>query len=81
MVGATLELYISIYLTNLPLHYITVPYCLAVTPCSLLRPPPIFGRNYCKGLFYLHYTPPPPPRAARAGLPYCSSARVRVLQV
>ena len=38
-----------------------VPYCLAVTPCSLLRPrPPIFGRNYCKGLFYLHYTPPPP---------------------
>ena len=34
---------------------------------SLLRParcyaplPPIFGRNYCIGLFYLHYTPPPP---------------------
>ena len=54
---------------------------------SLLRParcytppPPTFGRNYCIGLFYLHYTPPPL-WAARAGLPYCSSARVRVLQV
>ena len=55
-----------------------LPRCyalLAVTP-----PPPIFGRNYCIGLFYLHYTPPPS-RAARAGLPYYSSARVRVLQV
>ena len=30
-------------------------YCPAVTPCSLLRPPPppIFGRNYCIVLFYL----------------------------
>ena len=49
-------------------------------PARCYAPPPIFGRNYCKGLFYLHYTPPPP-RAARASLPHCSSARVRVLQV
>ena len=44
-----------------------VPYCLVVTPCSLLRPPPIFGRYYCIGLFTsITYTrpplPPPPPR-------------------
>ena len=54
-----------------------IPYCLAVTPCSLLRPPPpplYFRANYCIGLFYLHYTPPPPPpRATRACLWYCSS--------
>ena len=28
-------------------------------PARCYAPPPIFGRNYCKGLFYLHYTPPP----------------------
>ena len=49
----------------------SIPYCLAVTPCSLLRPPPIFGRNYCLGYSTLHYTPPL--QAARAGLRYCSS--------
>ena len=32
-----------------------IPYCLTVTPCSLLRsppppPPPIFGWNYCIGI-------------------------------
>ena len=48
---------------------------------SLLRPPPppIFGRNYCKGLFYLHYTPPPPPagRSSRfAVLQFCTCTRV-----
>ena len=46
-----------------------LPRCyalLAVTP-----PPPIFGRKYYIGLFYLHYTPPP--RATRAGLRCCSS--------
>ena len=51
-----------------------LPRCytlLAVTPPPP-PPPPIFGRNYCIGLFYLHYTPPPL-RAARAGLRYCSS--------
>ena len=59
-----------------------LPYCLTVTPCSLLRPPPPPPPPYCIGLFYLHYMPPPPPPPARAG--YCSTAvlaRVRVLQV
>ena len=61
--------------------HVHVAYCLAVTPCSLLRPPPsIFGRNYCIGLFYLHYTPLPrwplEPDYGTAVL-----ARVRVLQV
>ena len=49
-----------------------VPYCLAVTPCSLLRPPPYFQAKLLYRVFHLHYTPPPP-RAARAGLRYCSS--------
>ena len=40
-------------------HSTTLPYCLAIMPCSLLRPPsPIFGQNHCIGLFYLHYMPP-----------------------
>ena len=51
---------------------------------SLLRParcyappPPIFGRNYCKGLFYLHYTPPPAGRSSRfAVLQFCTCTRV-----
>ena len=52
---------------------------------SLLRParcyaPPLFsGEITVKG--YFTSITRPPPRAARAGLPYCSSARVRVLQV
>ena len=65
--------------------------CVNEHPCnyrtaSLLRParcyapPPIFGRNYCIGLFDLHYTPPPrgplEPVYGTAVL-----ARVRVLQV
>ena len=54
-----------------------VPYCLAVTPYSLIcppPPPPISWQTSCIGLFYLHYMPPPPtPRAAQAGLRYCSS--------
>ena len=37
-----------------------IPYCLAVTP-----PLPIFGRKYCIGLFYLHYTPLPVGRSSR----------------
>ena len=39
--------------------YTILPRCyilLAVTPRP---PPPIIRRNYCIGLFYLHYTPPP----------------------
>ena len=51
--------------------HVHIPYCLAVTPCSLLRPPPIFGRNYCIG--YFTSITRPPPQAARAGLRYCSS--------
>ena len=53
---------------------VMIPYCLAVMPCSLLRPPPppIFWQNYCIGLFYLHCTPPPPPRGPLE-LRYCSS--------
>ena len=39
---------------------IIILYCLAVTPCSLLRPvPPIFGRNY--GYFTSITRPPAPP--------------------
>ena len=49
-----------------------IPYYLAVTPCSLLRPPPYFRAKLLYRVFYLHYTPPPP-QAARAGLRYCSS--------
>ena len=52
-----------------------LPRCyalLAVTPPPPPPPPPpSFGRNYCIGLFDLHYTPPP--RAARAALRCCSS--------
>ena len=48
-----------------------IPYCLAVMPARCYAPPPIFGRNYCIGLFYLHYMPPP--GGARAGLLYCNS--------
>ena len=51
-----------------------LPRCyalLTVTPPPLPPPAsPTFGRNYCIGLFYFHYTPP---RATRAGLQYCSS--------
>ena len=60
-------------------NIITVlPCCyalLAVTPR-----PPIFGKNYCIGLFYLHYTPPSPcgPLALE---PVCGTAHVRMLQV
>ena len=50
-----------------------IPYCLTVTPCSLLRPPPYFRAKLLYRVFYLHYTPPPPPLATRAGLRYCSS--------
>ena len=65
--------------SDIILYYqeLLVPYCLAVTPCSLLRPPPIFGRNYCKGLFYLHYTPPPAGRSSWfAVLQFCTCTRV-----
>ena len=54
--------------------YTVLPRCYA--------PAPIFGRNYCKGLFYLHYTPPPPPpppagRSSRfAVLQFCTYTRV-----
>ena len=58
------------------------PTCLnlqCMCTCTVLprcySPPPIFGRNCCIGLFYLHYTPTPPP-PARAGLRYCTCLRV-----
>ena len=44
--------------------YTVLPHCYA--------PRPPFGRTSCIGLFYLHYTPPPP-WATRAGMRYCSS--------
>ena len=37
-----------------------LPYCLAVTPCSLLRPPPLFsGEITVKGYFTSITRPPP----------------------
>ena len=33
--------------------------------CYAPPPPPIFGQNYCIGLFDLHYTPPPAGRSSR----------------
>ena len=36
------------------------PYCLAVIPCPLLRPPPYFRAKLLYRVFYPHYTPPPP---------------------
>ena len=55
-------------------NWIPVSYCLVVTPCSLLCPPP-FRRTSCTGLFYLHYTPPV---ATRADLRSAVHARVSV---
>ena len=46
-------------------------------PARCYAPPPIFGRNYCVGLFYLHYTPPPAGRSSRfAVLQFCTCTRV-----
>ena len=39
-------------LTSYTLGTPSLPRCYA-------PPPPIFGRKYCLGLFYLHYTPSP----------------------
>ena len=70
------------------MHFCMLPYAAAAPiyrTASLLRParcyapppPPIFGRNYCKGLFYLHYTPPPAGRSSRfAVLQFCTYTRV-----
>ena len=56
-----------------------VPKIVPYRTASLLRPPPpIFGRNYCIGLFYLHYTPPRWPLEPVYGTAVL--ARVRVLQ-
>ena len=53
--------------------YTALPRCYALLAVT---PPP---RNYCIGLFYLHYTPPPPPagRSSRfAVLRSCTGTRV-----
>ena len=57
--------------------YTVLPRCYALLAVT---PPPLFsGEITVKG--YFTSITRPPPRAARAGLRYCSSARVRVLQV
>ena len=50
---------------------------MAVLPCCYallaVTPPPHFRAKLLYRVVYLNYMPPPPPRAARAGLRYCSS--------
>ena len=55
------------------IHQHSIPYCLAVTPCSLLRPPPPYFRAK---LLYRVILPPlhaPPPRGRGRSSRYCSS--------
>ena len=51
-----------------------LPYCLAVTPCSLLRPPPLFSGEITVKGYFTSITHPPAGRSSR--FPYCTCTRV-----